>query len=160
VAGAAALVKQFHPAFGPNELQSFLESNAIDLGGSGKDNLTGSGQLHLPDLRDTTAPTAKALATAGRKGKLVKLLTQISDDVGEMRLAGDTGAITIREQIKQNDKVFATLQTRITAPQHALRVATPWKVPAKITGRLQHCVRATDRDRNASQVSCAPLVVH
>lgn len=160
VAGAAALVKQFHPAFGPNELQSFLESNAIDLGGSGKDDLTGSGQLRLPDLRDTTPPAAKAVATTGRKGKVVKLPAQISDDVGEMRLAGDTGVLTIREQIKRNGKVLATVQSTITAPQRTLRVATSWKVPARITGRVQHCVRATDHDRNASPVSCALLVLH
>jgi subtilisin family serine protease len=159
VAGAAALVKQFHPGYGPNELQSFLESNAIDLGSSGKDNETGSGQLRLPALRDTTAPTAKALPAAGHQGKVVKLPAQISDDVGELRLQGDTGALTVREQIKRNGKVVATVQTKITAPQRALRVATPWKVPAKMTGRLQHCVRATDQDRNASPVSCAPLVV-
>ena len=159
VAGAAALVKQFHPAYGANELQSFLESSAIDLGGSGKDNVYGAGQLRLPELRDTTAPTAKALPASGHKGKIVKLLAQISDDVGELRLQGDTGALTIREQIKRNGTVVATVQTKITAPQRALRVTTPWKVPAKLTGRLQHCVRATDRDRNASPVSCAALVV-
>ncbi len=159
VAGAAALVKQFHPAFGPNEIQSFLESNALDLGAAGKDNLTGAGQLRLPELRDSTAPVAKALATSGRKGAVVKLLSQITDDVGELRLTGDTGALTIREQIKRNGKVVATVQTTITAPQRPLRVSTPWKAPAKITGTLQHCVRATDQQNNKSPVTCARLAV-
>jgi len=160
VAGAAALVKQFHPAFGPNELQSFLESNAVDLGAGGKDDQTGAGQLRLPDLRDTTPPTARALATTGHKGKVAKLLAQISDDVGEMRLTGDTGAVTIREQIKRGGRVIATVQAKITVPQRSLRVATPWKVPATMTGRFQHCVRVTDQQRNASPDSCALFVVH
>jgi hypothetical protein len=159
VAGAAALVKQFHPAFGPNELQSFLESSALDLGTAGKDNLTGAGQLRLPELRDSTAPVAKALSTRGRKGATVKLLSQITDDVGEMRLTGDTGVLAVREQIKQNGKVVATVQKTVTAPQHVLRVSTAWKVPAKMTGLLQHCVRATDQQKNASPVSCAGLLV-
>ncbi len=160
VAGAAALVKQFHPAFGPTELQSFLESNAVDLGTAGKDNQTGAGQLHFPTLRDTTAPAATALATSGRKGTNVKLLAQISDDVGEMRLAGDTGAITLREQVKQNGRVIATVQAMLTVPQSTTRISTTWKAPAKITGTLQHCVRATDQQGNSSRASCARLVLH
>jgi subtilisin family serine protease len=47
VAGAAALVKQANPAFGPAELQAYLEQNALDLGAPGKDAAFGSGQLML-----------------------------------------------------------------------------------------------------------------
>lgn len=47
VAGAAALAKQANAAFGPAELQSFLEGRAIDLGVSGKDNSYGAGRLAL-----------------------------------------------------------------------------------------------------------------
>ena len=47
VAAAAALVKEANPAFGPAELQAYLEDNAIDLGAPGKDSVFGSGQLML-----------------------------------------------------------------------------------------------------------------
>jgi hypothetical protein len=47
VAAAAALVKQANPAFGPDELQSYLESHAVDLGPAGKDADFGSGALSL-----------------------------------------------------------------------------------------------------------------
>ncbi len=47
VAGAAALLKQQNPAFGPDELQSLLESKAQDLGTAGKDDLYGAGKLLL-----------------------------------------------------------------------------------------------------------------
>jgi subtilisin family serine protease len=160
VAGAAALVKQVHPAFGPDELQSFIESNAIDLGAPGKDNQTGAGQLRLPDLRDTTPPAAKALVSSGRRGAIVKLQSRIADDVGELRLTGDTGALTVREQVKQNGKVISTLLTKLTAPQSTIPIGTAWEAPARITGQLQHCVRATDQQGNTSPVSCARLVVH
>ena len=47
VAAAAALVKQANPSFGPDELQAYLESHAVDLGIAGKDPLYGSGSLSL-----------------------------------------------------------------------------------------------------------------
>lgn len=47
VAGAAALVKQRYPSYTVSQLQSYLESNAIDLGSPGKDNFYGTGRLSL-----------------------------------------------------------------------------------------------------------------
>jgi subtilisin family serine protease len=47
VAAAAALVKQANPSFGPDELQAYLESHAVDLGITGKDPVFGSGGLSL-----------------------------------------------------------------------------------------------------------------
>jgi subtilisin family serine protease len=47
VAAAAGLVKEANPAFGPTELQAYLEDNAVDLGAPGKDAAFGSGQLML-----------------------------------------------------------------------------------------------------------------
>jgi hypothetical protein len=46
-AGAAALVKQANPAFGPDQLKAFLEGRAVDLGSAGKDNEFGAGRLSL-----------------------------------------------------------------------------------------------------------------
>ncbi|MBI3969033.1 MAG: S8 family serine peptidase [Chloroflexi bacterium] len=47
VAGAAALVRQANPTFGPAEIQSFLMRRAIDQGPPGPDNGFGSGRLDL-----------------------------------------------------------------------------------------------------------------
>jgi subtilisin family serine protease len=60
VAGAAALVLSLHPNLLPDKLQSYLESWAVDMGISGKDNLYGWGRLHLRlplkgDLNDSGA---------------------------------------------------------------------------------------------------------
>jgi subtilisin family serine protease len=49
VAGAAALVLSAHPDYGPNQLQSFLEGRAVDLGDAGIDTQFGYGRLHLGD---------------------------------------------------------------------------------------------------------------
>ena len=82
---------------------------AIDLGTSGKDNQTGAGQLRLPELRDT---------------------------VGEMRLAGDSGVLSIREQVKMNGKVVATVRTNVAARSAGDRKGSgPSPAPSAATGR-------------------------
>ena len=47
VAGAAALVLSALPGLSPDELQSYLESWAVDMGTAGKDSVYGSGRLRL-----------------------------------------------------------------------------------------------------------------
>ena len=49
VAGAAALVQQCFSSYDADETLAYLESNAVDLGDSGKDNLFGSGRVCLPE---------------------------------------------------------------------------------------------------------------
>ena len=57
-AGAAALVKEVLPGYGPSEIRDLLESRAIDLGDPGKDNTFGSGRLHMGDpLLDSDSDT-------------------------------------------------------------------------------------------------------
>jgi subtilisin family serine protease len=47
VAGAAALVESAHPSYSPDQVQSFLQSRAADLGTPGPDTLFGYGRLLL-----------------------------------------------------------------------------------------------------------------
>jgi subtilisin family serine protease len=66
VAGAATLVEGVHPGtFGPNEIQSFLESRARDLMAPGKDNQTGFGELQLGGLLGPEPPAAPPPPTGG-----------------------------------------------------------------------------------------------
>jgi subtilisin family serine protease len=157
VAGAAALVKQAQPSFGPNELQSFLERNATDVGAPGPDDQTGAGALHLPStviVADTTPPKAKALASSGRRGHLVKLLFRVSDNSGQVK---------IREQVKRNGRVIATVTTAFLSSLSTLSARTDfvtWKAPASIiNGSVQHCVRGQDRAGNVSPISCARVTL-
>jgi subtilisin family serine protease len=48
VAGAAALVKQRFPSYGPAKIQQYLVRNAKDLGDVGVDSVFGAGRLALP----------------------------------------------------------------------------------------------------------------
>jgi hypothetical protein len=65
VAGAAALVKQANPAFGPTDVRTFLTGRAIDQGSPGADNQTGAGHLNLgaPPATTTATPTPSSTPT-------------------------------------------------------------------------------------------------
>ena len=101
VAGAAALVKQAYPKFGPDQIKELLMRSARDLGAPGLDSVYGAGELQLPKPPDIVAPTAKALVSTGRRGKMLKLLSTVSDDSGE---------VSVVEQVKLGGKTVATIK--------------------------------------------------
>jgi subtilisin family serine protease len=75
VAGAAALIKAANPTFGPNELQAYLESRAIDLGAPGRDAAFGAGRLSLgasprPPLRVCVVPRLRGARLAVAKARI------------------------------------------------------------------------------------------
>jgi len=151
VAGAAALVKQGYPTFSPDQIKDLLMRSARDLGSPGLDNIYGAGELQLPRPPDLVAPTAKALVSTGRRGKMLKLLSSVSDDSGE---------VSVVEYVKLGRKTVATIRrSGYVSAAGSKTVVSLWKVPAKATGSYQHCVRATDRGGNASALSCAKVVV-
>jgi hypothetical protein len=57
VAGAAALVYELNPCFDRQQVQDFLEDNAIDHGDPGDDNVFGTGTLNLPAVPTTSCAT-------------------------------------------------------------------------------------------------------
>ncbi len=62
VAGAAALVKQAFPNYGPDQIQQYLEQHAENLGPPGKNNQYGAGLLTLGSV-PASAQTAPAKPT-------------------------------------------------------------------------------------------------
>ena len=151
VAGAAALVKQAYPNFTPDQLKAYLMRAARDLGDAGVDNVYGAGELQLPKPPDIVAPTISALASKGRKGRAIRLLSRVSDDSGE---------VSVVEEIKLGRKVVARLKpVWFSAAARSKTVAVAWKAPASATGAYQHCVRAVDRAGNSSAASCARVVL-
>jgi subtilisin family serine protease len=149
-AGAAALVEQAYPAYGPAELQQYLVRNASDVAPAGPDNATGAGELTLPQPPDVVAPTATALVSTGRAGRVVKLLSKVEDDSGEVRLVG---------QVKRNGRVVASPKRDYVKASGATTVALTWKAPASSAGSYQHCIRVIDRAGNSSPQSCARIVL-
>jgi subtilisin family serine protease len=75
VAGAAALVKAANPSFGPNEIQAYLESRAIDLGAPGRDSSFGVGKVTLgasprPALRVCVVPRLRGARLTVAKARI------------------------------------------------------------------------------------------
>ena len=153
VAGAAALVKQANPSFGPDQIEAYLQKNAVDFGPSGMDNQFGAGGLHLPAIAgvvDRTAPKARALASSGLRGHVVKLYSRLFDDSGQIK---------VREQVKQNGHVIKTYNTGfITTPKTQTGYIS-WRAPLHIKGTITHCVRGQDKARNFSAISCARVTL-
>lgn len=155
VAGAAALVKQQNPTFDANAIQAFLEQQAVDAGPPGKDNLYGAGILSVsgavgPVVADTVRPRAKALASKGRRGQQLKLVSQVSDNSGQVR---------ITETIKRGSRALRTIRTGFTQTKPNTTYFMLWKPPATLVGALTHCVQAFDRGGNKSASSCASLTI-
>ena len=122
VAGAAALVKQAYPNLNPDQLKAYLMRAARDLGDAGVDNVYGAGELQLPKPPDIVAPTISALASKGRKGRAIRLLSRVSDDSGE---------VSVVEEIKLGRKVVARLKpVWFSAAARSKTVAVAWKAPA------------------------------
>jgi subtilisin family serine protease len=151
VSGAAALVKQAFPKFGPDQLQQYLLKSARDMAAAGMDNVTGAGELQLPKAPDVVPPTSRALASTGRAGKTVKLLSAIADN---------EGAVSVVEQVKRNGKAVRTIRRPGSVVATSPRtVTTPWTAPAKPKGTFQHCAVAVDAAGNRSPQSCARIVL-
>ena len=152
VAGAAALVKQAFPSFTPDQLQQFLMKSAKDLDPTGADNATGAGLLQLPTPPDQVPPVSKALASSGKRGGIVQLKSQASDDSGDVR---------VTEQVFRNGRLIATLQTKFASAQAPKTFVTAWKSPKKAKGVFKHCSQATDRAGNKEQKkSCAGVALN
>jgi hypothetical protein len=151
VAGAAALVRQAFPAFGPDRVKQHLMRSARDLGNAGQDSVYGAGELQLPEPPDIVAPTAKALVSTGRPGKMLRLRATVSDDSGEVRVV---------ELVKRGRKTVATIKRLgYVSAAGSKDVVTRWKVPANAAGAYRHCIRVSDRAGNASALSCAKLII-
>jgi len=81
-AGAAVLVKDRFPAYTPAQIQSYLESNTVDLGTAGKDSTYGAGRLLLgaPDtfLISSFSPTRNALSVAADSNVVVTFSASVN----------------------------------------------------------------------------------
>ena len=150
VAGAAALVEGAFPAYGPDEVQKYLQTSARDLDAPGPDNATGAGMLQLPTPPDLVAPVSQALRSTGARGALVRLLSRASDD---------SGRVKVREQVFRNGILIATLDSPFAAAKTPKTFSTGWPAPKSAKGVFKHCSKALDKAGNASSTSCAPVVL-
>lgn len=153
VAGAAALVKQANPSFGPDQIETYLQRNAVDFGPSGVDTQYGAGGLHLPattGIADRIRPKATALGSSGLRGHPVKLYSRLFDNSGQLK---------VREQVKQNGHVIKTYSTGYLSTPKTETGYLNWPAPLHIKGTITHCTRAQDRAGNVSAITCARVAL-
>jgi subtilisin family serine protease len=118
VAGAAALVKQANPTFGPAELQGFLESRALDLGVPGRDELFGVGKLLLGEAPAALPrrPVAVRCVVPKLRGKTVsqarRALARAYCSLGQVQGVGK-GRIT-KQSPRAGKRVATGTRVRVT----------------------------------------------
>ena len=100
-------------------------------------------------LRDTVAPTVRAIASAGRRGTPVRLEYRVGDNSGSSR-----ALVTVS---RRGRTVFSA--ATLLVPVDAGRLAyVLWRPDASLRpGTLRFCVRATDGAGNRSASSCSSL---
>ena len=109
VAGAAALIKQRYPDFTVSQLQSYLESNAIDQGDQGKDNLYGSGRLNLQ------APTPPCTGDCGYTSTIT-----VADIITMVDIALQTASLSSCPAGDANGDQLITIDEILKAVNNAL----------------------------------------
>jgi hypothetical protein len=133
----------------------------ITVASSSPDDLTAAATTAVAKLRhsigtkgrkDSTAPTVKALPSAGTKGKTAKLTYTVYDASGRSR--------EIVRVYGPQFLLFASIPTRMAKAKPKRTTSVPWKVPADLTEtKLQFCVLAQDPTGNQSRTSCALLKI-
>jgi len=99
---------------------------------------------------DTRAPVDRAYAARALHGKSAELDYAASD--GRAKTAD-----TIR--IYRKSHLLRTIRFSLGDTNPFYVYYAKWRVPKKLRGRLRFCVRSVDAAHNASNLSCAPLIV-
>ena len=98
-------------------------------------------------FRDVQRPTASALSSSGRRGRLARL---------RYRLADNSGRAAAIVTVNSGGRRLA----RLVRPRaRAGPGAAPWRVPAGAPRRLRFCVQPLDAAGNRGQAACAQLTV-
>ena len=135
VAGAAALVRQAFPTYGPDQLQQYLQKNARDMGAAGMDNVTGAGELQLPKPPDVVPPTVpRACEQRSRRQEVRAPL----GDCGQ-RGGGHPRGAGSKRQGRQDDQA-AGLRVA-TSPKTVATDGRPPPSPRETFRALRRCYR-------------------
>jgi hypothetical protein len=98
-------------------------------------------------LADNAKPLARALASSGRRGTLVKLLYRVSDNSGQTRE---------RIRVYRSGRLLKTIWMPLAPTVAGQTYYVRWRAPLR-RGWLRFCVVAWDGAGNASATSCNSL---
>ena len=101
--------------------------------------------------QDRKAPTSRALASSGRRGRAAQLRFKVYDEHGVAKVV---------TKVKRNGTVVGTPSTGFGPVAFGSVYFLAWHVPAQAAkGNYRFCVVAYDRAGNRSAESCAPLAL-
>ncbi|HXG41759.1 MAG TPA: S8 family serine peptidase [Dehalococcoidia bacterium] len=132
VAGAAALLKEANPGWSAPQLRQSLESQAVDLGPPGKDNIFGSGRVRMGPPPPAGPPPAPALVSlAPQDAASARLTWQPPQQVASYRLCASLDP----------DFSFGVSCREVPASEApgSLAVGVPWWDMGVVYYRLQAC---------------------
>jgi hypothetical protein len=162
VAGAAALVLSAYPTYTPDQLQTFLEGRAIDMGTAGMDNIYGHGRLHLGNPPTTgTAPNVTSITpnTGENTGSIAVSIS------GANFVSGATVKLTKSGQPNINaTSVNVSSSTQISCTLNLSGAATgAWNVvvtnPDTQSGMLPNGFTVTEPSGTDPVITLDPLVI-
>jgi serine protease AprX len=134
-------------ALGSFDVGSTLRVVVTATAGGGSASATSAATAVVARGTDDEAPVVRAIASAGRRGRSVKLFYRVSE------LSGRTSE---RIRVYRAGRVLRTLTTPLSLRETGRTYYVFWRAPRRAM-RLRFCVQAWDAARNASAVSCAPL---
>jgi len=97
---------------------------------------------------DVAAPTARALSSSGKRGRVARLRFRVDDNADDVR---------IELKVFRGKRRLATLRGRAAADGRV--ESRTWRVPRRFAGKGRFCLAATDEAANRSAQSCAALRV-
>ena len=138
------------------QTDSNLANNALTLtyvaGSTGSTPPVGLNGDGTPTKKqDKHAPTSRALASAGKRGRAAQLRFKVYDD---------NGVAKVTTTVKRNGSVVGKASTGYGPVAYGSVYYLGWKVPARaVKGNYSFCVVAVDRAGNKSAQTCAPLAL-
>ncbi len=151
VGGAAALVLSGYPSFTGAQVRSYLETNAQDMGPSGKDNDYGFGRLRLgtPPASSCTAPGTPAGLTSSKS-------SVVSGETFTLSWAAASLADSYELQYATNSAFSGAQSSNVSGTSTPFQVTTSSPLTAYFRVRAKRTCGATSDWSNTVQVSVSP----
>jgi uncharacterized repeat protein (TIGR01451 family) len=158
---ASALAGQGELNAGDNAVTFTLNAPAASSGGGARSSggvagiptgLNGGASSPTPTkVVDHKKPTARALKSAGKRGRTVALRFRIYDDQGIAKAIAT---------VKRKGKKVSVRRTGFGPVAFGSTYYVGWKIPKKAAkGKYSFCVVAVDRAGNKSRASCGALTI-
>lgn len=151
VGGAAALVLSGYPSYSGNQIRSYLESNAQDMGPGGKDNDYGFGRLRLG-----TPPASSCTAPGTPSGLASSKSSVVSGETFTLSWGAASLADSYELQFANNSAFSGAQSYDVSGTSINFQVTTSTSMTAYFRVRAKRTCGATSSWSSTVQVSVSP----